>query len=72
MQLPTPRGRADILYTILGAWSTPSTGGAGIEIDSGEAATAGPTGHSPLPRNSLSDTDSVGELTVYINEKGIL
>lgn len=60
--LPTPRGLLLIRYTILGAWSTPSVGGGGIEIDSGDVGVAGPTGHCPFPRNSLSETDSVGEL----------
>lgn len=39
-------------------------GGGGIETDPGEIGVAGPTGHSPLPRNSLSKADSVGELRV--------
>lgn len=65
--LPIPRGFALILYTILGAWSTPSAGGEGIEIDSDATGFAGPTGHSPFPSNSLSEMDSVGDLSTPID-----
>lgn len=63
--LPIPRGRAVILYAILGAVSTPSMGGGGMEVGwVGGCVDTYSLGHSPFPRSSTSVAAGTGWFTI--------